>query len=620
MSDTTIEAITTNPNAVLLRESSSMSAVSNILVRQTHNGSAANARLDQYRSATPRRNNQATPELTKPVLFVADADPIMRRGLISALRRRFGADYRVRSGETAASALKTLRRLHLEAAEVALVVADQWLPNIGGVEFLARARECHPDAQSVLLTTIGDDAASAPLHRALALGQVDRFVEKPWRSPEEWIYPQLGEALAQWWRARRPQWERVQVVGPQWNHRSHELRDLGTRNAIPFGFYPTDSADGQALLARYAPNAEEDAILVLVDGKVLVDPTNGEIAAALGMATHPRLACYDVAIVGAGPAGLAAAVYAASEGLQTVVIEPEAIGGQAGTSSMIRNYLGFPRGISGQDLAARATDQAQEFGAEFVYTQSVTGLRAEGRDRIVTLSDGSEVRSRTVVLATGAAYRRLAIPALERLVGKGVFYGAASEARAMRGEHVFAVGAGNSAGQAALHLARFAAQVTMLVRRDSLAPTMSAYLIDELAVTPNVVVRAGTTLEGGWGEHRLKGLLLKNQATGQVEKVDAAALFVVIGAEPRTEWLDGTVERDDQGFILTCRDLTSRYEPLIEHWPRRDRPPFGLETSLPGVFAAGDVRHNSVKRVASAVGAGAMAIFSVHAYLASEFA
>jgi thioredoxin reductase (NADPH) len=458
------------------------------------------------------------------------------------------------------------------------------------------------------------------LHRALALGQVDRFVEKPWRSPEEWLYPELSEALALWWRAHGPKLERVRVIGPQWDGRSHELRDLFTRNAIPFGFYPADTTDAQALLNEHAPKSATFSILVLVDDKVLIDPSNGEIAEAMGGTTRSALPCCDITIVGAGPAGLAAAVYAASEGLQTVVIEAEAVGGQAGTSSMIRNYLGFPRGVSGQDLAARAEDQAQQFGAQFVYTQSGTGLRAEGLDRIVTLSDGSEITSRTVVLATGVAYRRLGIPALERLVGKGVFYGAVSEARAMRGEHVFVVGAGNSAGQVERRLAEYAARVTILARGESLADSMSAYLIDELAVTPHIEIRTGTTVEDGRGQHRLKELVLRDLARGQVETVGAGALFVLIGAAPRTEWLDGTLERDDRGYILACRDLAPRYEPLRNLWPRQDRPPFPLETSLPGVFAVGDVRHNSVKRVASAVGTGAMAIASAHAYLAEEIA
>lgn len=560
------------------------------------------------------------PDTTKPVLFVADGDPAQRGELTNALRRRFGADYHVHFGSTGAGSLRTLRRLHDEGAEVALVIADQWLPGSGGVELLARAREFNPGAQAVLLTTIGDAAAAEPLHQALVLGQVDRYIEKPWRSSEESIYPQVSEALALWWRNNRPRLERVRVVGPQWDRRSYELRDLGTRNAIPFGFYPNDSTAGRALRHEHAPDAGENAILVLVGSRVLVDPTNSEIAESLGMAIHPRLERYDVAIVGAGPAGLAAAVYAASEGLQTVVIEPEAAGGQAGTSAMIRNFLGFPRGISGRDLAARAADQALQFGAQFVYTQSVSGLRAEGSDRIVTLSDGSELTSRSVVLATGVAYRRLTIPALERLVGRGVFYGSVSEARAMRGEHVYVVGAGNSAGQAALDLAEHAARVTILVRGDSLADTISPYLIAELGMARNIEVRLRTTVEDGRGQHQLEALTLKDHATGQVVEVRAAALFVLIGAEPRTAWLDGTLERDEQGYILTCRDLAPRYQPFGELWPRHDRPPLPLETSLPGVFAVGDVRHNSVKRVASAVGAGALAIFSVHSYLAEEVA
>jgi thioredoxin reductase (NADPH) len=491
---------------------------------------------------------------------------------------------------------------------------------MGGVEFLGQAREYYPGAQLVLLTTFGDEAAAESLHRALALGEIDQYVQKPWRSPEEWLYPQLGDALARWWRANRPQFERVRVVGPQWDGRSHELRDLGTRNAIPFGFYPTDSLDGQRLLGEHLADAQQDSILVLVDNKILVDPSNDEIAEALGLATQAGLPGYDVTIVGAGPAGLAAAVYAASEGLRTVVIEPEAVGGQAGTSAMIRNYLGFPRGVSGQELAVRAADQALQFGAKIVYTKSVTGLRAEGSNRNVTLSDGSEITSRAVVLATGVAYRRLAIPALERLVGKGVFYGAVSEARAMRGEEVFIVGAGNSAGQAALHLAEYAARVTMLVRGDALADTMSTYLIDELEAAANVEIRVGTTVVDGHGDHRLRELVLKDQATGRVETVSAAALFVLIGAHPRTDWLDGTVMRDDRGYIVTCRELSPHYDPVGGLWPRRDRSPFPLETSLPGVFAVGDVRHNSTKRVAAAVGAGATAIASVHAYLAKAAA
>jgi thioredoxin reductase (NADPH) len=455
----------------------------------------------------------------------------------------------------------------------------------------------------------------------MTLGQIDRVLEQPWGSPEELLYPQVSEALAAWWRANRPRFERVRLIGEQWDPRSHQLRDLGTRNLVPFGFYPADTEAGRQLLDDLGLASARLPVVAFADGRVLVDPSNTEIAAALGAPTQPPPGTADVTIVGAGPAGLAAAVYAASEGLRTVVVEPEALGGQAGSSSMIRNYLGFPHGVSGEELTFRAYEQALSFGAHFVHTRAAISLRPEGPHRVVTLSDGSEVVSRSVVLATGVAYRRLGIPNLERLVGAGVFYGAATaEARALRGEEVFVVGAGNSAGQAALHLAEYASKVTVLVRGGSLAATMSAYLVDQLDVTPNIKVRLATRITDGAGDHRLEALVLNEATTGRTERVAAVALFVLIGGVPRTDWLDGTLARDEGGYILACRDLAPPYEPLSELWTRRDRPPFALETSLPGVFAIGDVRHNSVKRVASAVGAGAMAISSAHAYLAEKVA
>jgi thioredoxin reductase (NADPH) len=504
---------------------------------------------------------------------------------------------------------------------VALVFADFRLPATVGVEFLAAVRRRHPRAKRILLTTVGDRVASEPLHRAMTLGQIDLFIEQPWCSPEEWLYPQVSEALAAWWRVNRPRFERVRIVGEQWDARSHELRDLGTRNVVPFGFYPTNTEPGRRLLDQLGLDASRLPIVALSDGRVLVDPTNAEIATALGVPTQPPAGTFDVTVVGAGPAGLAAAVYAASEGLRTVIVEPEALGGQAASSSMIRNYLGFPHGIGGEELTRRAYDQALYFGAHFVHTRAATALRAEGGHRVVTLSDGSEVVSRTVVLAMGVAYQRLGVPALERLVGSGVFYGAATaEARSLRGVEVFVVGAGNSAGQAALHLAEHAARVTLLVRGDSLAASMSAYLIDQLHLMPNIGVRLSTRISDGAGDHRLEALVLEDTTTGRTERVAAAALFVLIGGTPRTDWLDGTVERDESGYVLACRDLAPEYQPRSALWPREDRLPFALETSLPGVFAVGDVRHNSVKRVASAVGAGAMAIASAHAYLAEQMA
>jgi thioredoxin reductase (NADPH) len=557
------------------------------------------------------------PRPAAPVLLVVDGDDTIRTSLVAALTRRYGADYQIVAAATGASATELARWLSEDGAEVALVIASLWLPDGTGTDVLGQAHACLPGAKRMLLTSIGDATATEPLHRALALGQADLFLEKPWRSPEEWVYPQVGEALGSWWRDHRPRFELVRVVGPQWSARSHELRSLLARNAISFGFYPADSPEGRQFLERHAPEADGRPVVILFDGQTLVDPSTAQIVEALGGKAHPERTRCDVTIVGAGPAGLAAAVYGASEGLRVVVIEPEAAaGGQAGTSSMIRNYLGFPRGVSGQDLAARAYDQAVQFGAQFVHACFATGLRSAGRDRIVTLSDGSEVTSPTVVLATGVTYRRLGIPSLERLVGAGVFYGAAAvEAQAMGGEAVVVVGAGNSAGQAALHLAEYASKVTVLVRGDSLDRSMSAYLIDQLMATPNIEIRLRTRLVDGLGRHRLEGLVLADSVTGQAETVEAAALFVLIGGAPHTDWLDGILARDEGGYLLTCRDLAPRYESLGSEWPLPDRQPFPFETSVPGVFAIGDVRHNSVKRVASAVGAGAIGIFSVHEYL-----
>ena len=453
-------------------------------------------------------------------------------------------------------------------------------------------------------------SAREPLQRATALGQLDLSLLKGWVSPEEWLYPQVQEAISAWTKAHRPCLEIVKLVGEQWSPRCHELRDLLTRNTVPFGFYDADSDAGRRLLAERGLEAARLPVAVLFSGRALVDPTNPALAEALGVRTRPDPEPYDVVVVGAGPAGLAAAVYAESEGLRTVVIEPEALGGQAGTSALIRNYLGFPRGLSGGELTARAYEQAVLFGTEFVFMQRATGLTARGDHRVVTLADGSEAVARTVVIATGVAYRLLNVPALNRLLGAGVFYGAAAaEARAMAGQDVFVVGAGNSAGQAALHLARFAARVTLLVRGDSLAADMSDYLIDQIAATPRVAVRLQTRVVDGRGDDRLEALVLEETHTGRREEVAAAAVFVLIGAAPRTDWLAATLQRDARGYLLTGRDVALGERPL-------DRPPAPLETSLPGVFAVGDVRAGSVKRVASAVGEGSVAIRFVHEHLA----
>jgi thioredoxin reductase (NADPH) len=429
------------------------------------------------------------------------------------------------------------------------------------------------------------------------------------------LYPLVTELLSAWVRTTdRPAFEAVKVVGEQWAPRSHELRDRFERNQVPFGFYPDDSAEGRRILQEANLDGSRLPVVVLWDGRSFVDPTLSELLEAVGGRTHPEPGVYDLAIVGCGPAGLAAAVYGSSEGLRIVVIEREAQGGQAGTSSMIRNYLGFPRGISGHDLARRAAEQAWQFGATFIYNEAC-GLRESGPHRILSMVDGSEATCRAVVLAPGIAYRRIDVPGVENLVGAGVFYGAAvAEAKAMTGLDVLVVGAGNSAGQAALHFALYAASVTLVMRGDSLAHSMSDYLVKQIGHTANVCVLPRTEVAAAHGEHRLEALTLRS-ADGSTTRMAAAAMFVMIGADPYTGWLGDAVRRDDHGYVLTGQDLLDDGR-LPAGWPLR-RLPLPMETSVPGVFAVGDVRHGSVKRVASAVGAGAIAVQFIHQYLAS---
>jgi thioredoxin reductase (NADPH) len=529
--------------------------------------------------------------MAKPTLVVVTDDPGTLTAATQALERRFGADYQVVAADAPAAALTALGQA---GEQVALLLAGQWLEGMTGIEFLCRAHELHPAAKRVLLIPFGDVAAGVAGLQAMALGQLDHWLNTPWGAPELQLYPEVSELLGQWARATtragsRSEW--VRVVGPRWSARSHELRDLLGRNNIPHGFYDAREEDGRRLLAQAGLEATDQPVVLLSDGRVLVDPPTERLAQ-----------------------GLAAATYAASEGLRTLLLEREAIGGQAGTTSLIRNYLGFPRGISGGDLAARATEQAVVFGAELVYTQPATSLRSNGADRVLTLANSTQAVSRTVVVATGVSYRRLPVPGLEELLGAGVFYGAAvTEAKAVQGQRVLVVGGANSAGQAAVHLARHAEQVTLLVRGGSLADGMSAYLVEELQRAGNVAVRLRTEVTAVEGAGRLEAVTVRDGVTEATETLPAAALFILIGAEPHTDWLASAVERDERGFVLTGRDLLRAGRPP-QGWPL-DRPPLLLETSLPGVFAAGDVRHGSVKRVASAVGEGAIAIQLVHQYL-----
>ncbi len=550
--------------------------------------------------------------ILEPVLLLVH-DPRTRDCVEAELRKRYGADYQVITTRSVQETLDVLGQLRDDQRQVSLVLADQWLPEATGTELLARVRQLHPAARRVLLITWGDQTRAELILRATVLGDIDAYVVKPGTPPDEHFHRLVTEQLDEWGRSNLPGLETVRVVGEEWAARSHELRELLGRNGIPFGFYPADSPEGQRLLQEAGAATKPLPVVALFDGRILTDPSNAEVGEALGVHTKPGDS-YDVTVIGAGPAGLAAAVYGASEGLSTLVLEPEAIGGQAGTSSLIRNYLGFPTGVSGGDLAVRAYTQAWNFGAEYVYGNPATGLRPEGSELVLTVADGSEVRSRAVVIATGMAYRRLGIPALDALTGAGVFYGAAaSEAAAMKDSEVFVVGGANSAGQAAVHLARYAAQVTVLVRGRSLADSMSEYLIREIESAPNIAVRYGVAVTGGAGQSRLEGLTLTDLESGAAETVNAVALFVLIGAEPRTQWLRGAVRRDQSGFVVTGTDLLQGGQP-DEQWPLRRLPMF-LESSLPGVFAVGDVRHGSVKRVAAAVGEGSIAIRLVHDHL-----
>ena len=551
--------------------------------------------------------------MTHPILFLVDDRPKVLEALAGDLERRFGADHRVLTGTSPGAALEALEGLARDGQEVALVVAGQRMAELPGVLLLLKAHELHPSAKRVLLVGRREWTPANPAVRAMTLGQIDTYLFEPWLPVARFLDLPISQVLADWVPSQGPSFEGIRIVGPRWGTRSHELRDMLTRMGIPHGWYQAETAAGRRLLEETGEDGSRLPVVLFHSGQVFVDPSDAELAEALGFGTRPGAGSYDLVIVGAGPAGLAAAVYAASEGLDTLVVEPQVAGGQAGTSAMIRNYLGFPRGIGGGDLANRALEQAWLFGANLVLAQRATGLRADGPRRLVRLSEGSEVTAEAVVVASGVSWRRLGVPELEALVGAGVFYGAAgAEARAMEGQEVFVVGAGNSAGQAALHLARYAATVTLLVRGPDLAKSMSEYLIQELEQGPNLAVRLRTQVVGGLGGHRLEGLVLRHRDTETIEEVPAAALFVMIGGEPRTEWLAG-VERDDRGYVLTGHDLLGP-DGTPAGWPLQ-RPPLLLETSIPGVFAAGDVRHRSVKRVASAVGEGAVAVQLVHQYL-----
>lgn len=532
------------------------------------------------------------------------------------LRNRYGSDYQVACEGSAAEGLQKLRDLKADGQGVALVLADRAMREMDGVEFLMRAHRICPTAKRLLLVDpfVRQDWKGVP--RAMVLGRIDYVEYKPGPPPNERFHEVVTSFLREWTRPYRSEANAVvRVVGDRRSPRSYETRDLLERHAVPHAFYPADSERGREVLREAKRTAERLPVWSLSDGRVLVDPSNEEAADALG-GTGDRAGCrdFDVVVVGGGPAGLAAAVYGASEGLSTVVLEGEAMGGQAGTSSLIRNYLGFARGVSGQELAYQAFQQASLFGADFRMMRSATALgRVEDR-LAVDLSDGTRVTGRSVVLTIGASYRRLGVPEVEAYTGTGVFYGAATtEARSLEDQEVYVVGGANSAGQAAMHLSKYASRVTLILRGEALRTRMSDYLVKEIEAASNIRVRTGTRVTGADGDGRLERLTLEEYALGRAETVPAAALFVLIGAEPRTGWLPEEVMRDEKGFVLTGQDLLGDGR-LPSGWVL-DRPPMPLETSIPGVFCAGDARHGSVKRVASAVGEGSMTIPLVHLHL-----
>jgi thioredoxin reductase (NADPH) len=568
----------------------------------------ASEQAARHRACASDELAETTPSEGPPIIVLVSSDASVLDALEADLDRRFGNDTRIVAADGPSAGLAQLSALADDAEPVALLIADQQLPGTTGLEFLARAHELHPRAKRILLVE-RDYTTANPIVPAMMLGQIDYHLVKPW-FPDFGLYPPVSEFLASWAQSKPDAFTMFRIAAPENSARAHEVRDLLTRLNMPFTFHSTDSAGGVTLLCEAEQSGSRVPTVVRHDGRVLVDPTDGELVEAIGGGTRLGTDVYDVAIVGAGPAGLSAAVYAASEGLETIVLERQISGGQAGSSSRIRNVPGFTWGIGGHDLTYRACEQAWLFGANLVFAQQTTALRDSGDEFVVRVADGQEVRARTVVLAGGVSWRRLGISRLEELIGAGVFYGAAaSEARAMEGRHVCIVGAGNSAGQAASHLAKYADTVTLLVRGDSLAKSMSEYLIADLRALPNVSVRLGVELIDGEGGAQLEAVAVRDRSTGDVERLPTTGLFVMIGAEPHTEWLNGTVERDERGFILTGTDVDTG-----GGWPLA-RDPLPLETSVPGVFAAGDVRHASVKRVTTAMGEGATAIQFVHQQL-----
>jgi thioredoxin reductase (NADPH) len=551
--------------------------------------------------------------MSKPTILSVDDDPAVSAAVARDLRSHYGAEYRIVRATSGAQALDVLTRMALRSQPVALIATDQRMPEMTGIEMLEQARTHAPVAKFLLLTAYADTEVAIKAINDIGL---DYYLLKPWDPPEDHLYPVIDDLLGDWRRANPDHLSDVQVVGHRWSDRSHELKNFLARNHVAYTWRDVEhDAEGQRLRDLAQATADDFPLVLIPDAETLRSPTTLELAGALGLRTQAQQRLYDVCIVGGGPAGLAAAVYAASEGLSTVVVEREAPGGQAGQSAAIENYLGFPKGLTGSDLTQRAVAQVTRFGAEMVLAHDVVGLETRGPVHAVLLDGSGEIEARAVIVATGVSYRKLEADGLDELTGRGAYYGAsASEASQCEGDDVYIVGAANSAGQAALNLARFARKVVLVVRGAALEQSMSLYLIQRITSAANIEVRYHSAVVACRGDGHLEALTLCNRETGEAEDVSTSWLFVFIGASPRTSWLGPHVVRDEKGFVVTGQDLAT--VPNDHPWPLA-RAPYALETSLPGVFAAGDVRLDSMKRVASAVGEGAMAVYLVHRYLAT---
>jgi thioredoxin reductase (NADPH) len=553
--------------------------------------------------------------MAKPVIVAVDDESAVLGAVERDLRRKYGKDYRVLRADSGSAALDALRQLKVRDDPVALFLVDQRMPQMSGVEFLTEAMTIFPDAKRALLTAYADTEAAI---RAINEVRLDHYLMKPWDPPEENLYPVLDDLLNDWAASYQPPFEGMRVIGHRWSPQTHGVKDFLARNQVPYHWLDVEMGEEpRRLLETAGLDPLKLPVVLFTDGSYLVQPTNSQVAEKVGRRIHATLPFYDLIIVGAGPAGLAAAVYGASEGLKTLLVERVAPGGQAGTSSRIENYLGFPSGLSGGDLARRAVAQATRLGAEILTPQQVDSVRVEGPYRYIKLGDGTELSCHALLISTGVSYRKLAVPGADALTGAGIYYGASqSEAINYKGEDVYLVGGANSAGQAAMHFAKYAAnKVTMLVRGDSLSKSMSQYLIDQIEATPNIEVVLNSSVSEVSGEGKLESICIAHADTGEVERVPTGALFVFIGAKPRTEWVADLLERDDLGFIMAGPDLIRDGKPP-KGWQLK-RLPFWLETSVPGIFVAGDVRHKSVKRMATAVGEGSMAVQFIHQYLST---